>query len=114
MKDRWKDHKMDKEYRKHAFPDLAKRKRRRRALTGRLDEPVGIFSKTTKQGAFLQEQSLLFNRLPTELRLQIWESVLGGHSIKIESWSPWQDSPKRPKNWWALVCTCRIAYVPLD
>jgi hypothetical protein len=31
----------------------------------------------------MQEKALLFTKLPPELRLQIWQEVLGGHEVYL-------------------------------
>jgi hypothetical protein len=53
-----------------------------------------------------QDQSLLFAKLPIELRLRIWELVLDGNEIKIS----YRYYPKRPVNWWSISKTCLRAY----
>jgi hypothetical protein len=53
-----------------------------------------------------QRKCPLFTKLPTEIRLQIWSFVIGTPDIQVK-----YDDRKHPKNWAAIVRTCRLMYV---
>ena len=74
----------------------------------------------TSQTTYDQSQSILFSKLPKEIRLLIYEEVIGrkriflihpdrlriGHEF---GWSPCPDAPNNPQL--ALLHTCRLMYV---
>lgn len=104
------DYKVSRAFKKHEFPDLEKRKRKR-ALTLPLEQSTNIFSIKRRQKTKAQNVSPLFVKLPTELRMLVWEHVLSGHEIKIKAWTmngAGDSEPLvRPRQWWAIVRTCR-------
>lgn len=64
------------------------RKKRKRSLSIPILEParVGLVRKKLQE-TFDQRQSLLLSMLPAEVRLLIWEMVLGGKHLHIFDWS---------------------------
>ena len=101
-------------FEKNDFPVLAPRKR---ALTLPLieQEPKHehikfMLGRVRRQTTDSQSNSMLFTRLPPEVRLIIWNMLLDGTEITIEKW--WSVTPlqKRPVQWWAIARTCRLAY----
>ncbi|KAF2658704.1 hypothetical protein K491DRAFT_713410 [Lophiostoma macrostomum CBS 122681] len=84
---------------------------RKRALSLPREQPIWalLFGRTTRIRS-LQEQCPLF-KLPVEIRVIIWEEVLGGHEIVIENWPIDPALQKRPENWWAVPRTCRRLYI---
>ncbi|KAF2655927.1 hypothetical protein K491DRAFT_405123 [Lophiostoma macrostomum CBS 122681] len=51
-----------------------------------------------------QRQCPLFTKLPTEIRLLIWEYVIGSPDIHVQYYR------KHPKNWAAIIYTCRLIH----
>ncbi|KAF2108046.1 hypothetical protein BDV96DRAFT_588123 [Lophiotrema nucula] len=107
------DKKLEREYKKHALPNLTG-KGRKRALTLPLEKPSTLSKALRRERKVdVQEGCLLFTRLPVEVRAMIWEFVLGGNEIAIENWysgNTGNAGQKRPENWWTLVKTCRVVY----
>jgi hypothetical protein len=109
------EHYMDmREYKKHDFPNLEKNIRRRRALTLPLARPTVTFPIRRRQKTNEQNASPLFTKLPTEVRMMIWEYVLAGQKIKIKAWTgnfkaAEEVEEEIPQHRWAVLKTCRKA-----
>jgi len=73
---------------------------RERSLSQPLPEGIQIKSRWKKrqQQSLGQEQSLLMSKLPIELRLQIWEYVVGGNTLHMVS-SSMGDGKKQRLNY---------------